>query len=154
MKLTQVFVLLALVGAVSAASMGRELQQAPKVYNEQPKNMPKTVGPTVKYAYNEKSKIGAYQIWSGGLEMPKTIDLGGTRVTRAGLLGRRLQQAPKVYTEQPKNMPKTVGPTVKYAYNEKSKIGAYQIWSGGLEMPKTIDLGGTRVTRAGLLGKH
>jgi hypothetical protein len=86
--------------------------------------------------------------------MPKTIDLGGTRVTRAGLLGRRLQQAPKVYTEQPKNMPKTVGPTVKYAYNEKSKIGAYQIWSGGLEMPKTIDLGGTRVTRAGLLGKH
>jgi hypothetical protein len=133
---------------------GRKLQQTGKVYTEQPKNLPKVVGPTVKYAYNDESKIGAFQVWSGGLELAKTIDLGGERRTRDGLRGRKLQQTGKVYTEQPKNLPKVVGPTVKYAYNDESKIGAFQVWSGGLELAKTIDLGGERRTRDGLRGKH
>ncbi len=67
-------------------SAGRELSQTVTV--DQPKNLPRIVGPTVKYSF--KDGIGSFQGWNGGLELAKTIDLGGVRVTRPGLRGKKL----------------------------------------------------------------
>jgi hypothetical protein len=57
-----------------------------------------------------------------------------------------------VYVDSPKNLPNIATTTAKFAY--KDGVGAFQVWSGGLELPKTIDLGGVRVTRPVLRGKH
>jgi hypothetical protein len=86
MKCTQVLVLLALVGAVAAEANGRDLKQYPSVYVDSPKSLPQIATPTVRYAY--KDGVGAFQVWNGGLELPKTIDLGGVRVTRPILRGK------------------------------------------------------------------
>jgi len=148
MKSTQVFVLLALVGAVAAAQNARDLKQFPTVYVDSPKVLPNIATPTGKFAY--KDGVGAFQGWNGGLELPKTIDLGGVRVTRPILRGRKLQQFPSVYVDSPKTLPNFATPTGKFAY--KDGVGAFQGWNGGIELPKTIDLGGVRVTRPILRG--
>jgi hypothetical protein len=129
---------------------GRKLQQYPSVYVDSPKILPQAATPTIRYAY--KDGVGAFQGWNGGLELPKTIDLGGVRVTRPVLRGRKLQQYPSVYVDSPKILPQAATPTIRYAY--KDGVGAFQGWNGGLELPKTIDLGGVRVTRPILRGKH
>jgi hypothetical protein len=70
-----------------AACLGVVCAQAPKVTVYEPKNLPTVVGPTFKYSY--KNGQGAFQAWNGGLELPKVIDLGGVRVTRPILRGRK-----------------------------------------------------------------
>jgi hypothetical protein len=67
------------------AAAARELQQYPNVYIDSPKTLPSIATPTVKFAF--KDGIGAGQGWNGGLELPKTIDMGGVRVTRPILRG-------------------------------------------------------------------
>jgi hypothetical protein len=52
---------------------------------DSPKTIPSIAGPTFKFGY--KNGVGAFQGWNGGLELPKTIDLGGVRVTRPILRG-------------------------------------------------------------------
>ncbi|KAF6263636.1 hypothetical protein COO60DRAFT_1698697 [Scenedesmus sp. NREL 46B-D3] len=135
--------------AVNTAASGRELNQYPTVTIDSPKSLPSIAGPTFKFGY--KDGIGAFQGWNGGLELPKTIDLGGVRVTRPILRGRKLAQYPTVTIDSPKSLPSIAGPTFKFGY--KDGIGAFQGWNGGLELPKTIDLGGVRVTRPILRGR-
>jgi hypothetical protein len=62
----------------------------PTVTIDSPKTIPSIAGPTFKFGY--KNGVGAFQGWNGGLELPKTIDLGGVRVTRPILRGRKLAQ--------------------------------------------------------------
>lgn len=71
--------------AVSICSAARDLKQFPTVYIDSPKTLPTIAAPTGKFAY--KDGVGAFQGWNGGLELPKTIDLGGVRVTRPILRG-------------------------------------------------------------------
>jgi aconitase B len=127
---------------------GRKLQQFPSVYVDSPKTLPNFATPTGKFAY--KDGVGAFQGWNGGIELPKVIDLGGVRVTRPILRGRKLQQFPSVYVDSPKTLPNFATPTGKFAY--KDGVGAFQGWNGGIELPKVIDLGGVRVTRPILRG--
>ncbi|KAF8072639.1 hypothetical protein HT031_000299 [Scenedesmus sp. PABB004] len=211
MKTSKVIAALLIAGlAVSAAaSHGRELSQAaaakdakaadakaadaaeeapanpygdglPTVTVSGPSSIPSFAAPTFKYAY--KDGVGAFQAWNGGIELPKVIDLGGVRVTRPGLRGRRLSQAaaaakdakaadakaadaeeeapanpygdglPTVTVSGPSSIPSFAAPTFKYAY--KDGVGAFQAWNGGIELPKVIDLGGVRVTRPGLRGRR
>jgi len=85
MKCTPVLVILAMLGSVAAASNARDLKQFPTVYIDSPKILPNIATPTGKFAY--KDGVGAFQGWNGGLELPKTIDMGGVRVTRPVLRG-------------------------------------------------------------------
>jgi hypothetical protein len=66
------------------------LLQMPTVTIDSPKTIPSIAGPTFKFGY--KNGVGAFQGWNGGVELPKTIDLGGVRVTRPILRGRKLAQ--------------------------------------------------------------
>ncbi|WIA28634.1 hypothetical protein OEZ86_011171 [Tetradesmus obliquus] len=150
MKATKITIMLVFAGmVVSAAANGRELNQYPTVTIDSPKTIPSIAGPTFKFGY--KNGVGAFQGWNGGLELPKTIDLGGVRVTRPILRGRKLAQYPTVTIDSPKTIPSIAGPTFKFGY--KNGVGAFQGWNGGLELPKTIDLGGVRVTRPILRGR-
>jgi hypothetical protein len=130
-------------------STERELQQFPSLTYTSPKSLPNGATPTFKFAY--KDGVGAFQGWNGGLELPKVIDLGGVRVTRPILRGRKLNQFPSLTYTSPKSLPNVATPTFKFAY--KDGVGAFQGWNGGLELPKVIDLGGVRVTRPILRGR-